>query len=128
MDDAACISLFQSILRLKTVSGDGPITGSYSACTALLKGLCHSLLSPDSIQEIEFVKNKPILLVSLIGTNETNDALLLNAHYDVVPADLTKWTKDPWGAGVVSSRSFWWGKGCWEDGDGCKTRSILLST
>lgn len=44
---------------------------------------------------LELVPNKPVVLASWIGTEPELPSLLLNSHYDVVPAVLDHWHTDP---------------------------------
>lgn len=96
VDEEKMISSFQDFLRIKTTSFDGPSSGSYqTACDWLVTkftalGLDTQVVSP--------VANKPIVLITWKGSNPTLPAILLNSHYDVVPAMLDKWDMDPWAA------------------------------
>jgi hypothetical protein len=50
---------------------------------------------------------KPILIISLIGSDPTAPSILLNSHYDVVPADADLWAHTPFeGFCVVFEISF----------------------
>ena len=49
-----------------------------------------------------FVKGKPVLLATKTGTDPSLPSLLLNSHYDVVPADDKLWTlAEPFSADIV---------------------------
>lgn len=51
--------------------------------------------------------SKPILVATVRGSQPHLKALQLNSHYDVVPAEESKWTLgDPW-AGSISADGKW---------------------
>jgi aminoacylase len=86
---------FLKILRFETVSGSGPLDGSYNACG---KWLVESLtaLGMESVQIIpESLPNKPVVVATWNGTSDL-PAILLNSHYDVVPVMLEHWTVPAW--------------------------------
>lgn len=49
-------------------------------------------------QALEFVKDKPVVLMSWAGKDPSLPSILLNSHTDVVPAEKEKWKHDPFSA------------------------------
>ena len=47
---------------------------------------------------LEYVKGKPITLLTWKGTSPSLPSVLLNSHVDVVPAEREKWLHDPFAA------------------------------
>mmetsp|Transcript_11916 Transcript_11916/g.19404 ORF Transcript_11916/g.19404 Transcript_11916/m.19404 type:complete len:440 (+) Transcript_11916:89-1408(+) len=97
-DEDREVDLFKQFLRFRTVSAEGPCTGAYAACVAWLDKLCKEEVPFCETTVVEPVKNKPILVVKLAGSAPELDAVVLNSHYDVVPAMEEFWTVDPWAA------------------------------
>jgi aminoacylase len=90
---------FQNFLNIKSVSQEGP-KGSYQQCVDFLIKMAEEIgYTKDgellSYKVIEPVKDKPILVFTWKGTNPLLPSIVLNSHYDVVPADNNKWDTDP---------------------------------
>ena len=49
-------------------------------------------------QTLEYVKGKPVTLLTWKGTNPSLPSILLNSHVDVVPAEKDKWENEPFAA------------------------------
>lgn len=47
---------------------------------------------------LEYVKGKPMTLLTWKGTDPSLPTILLNSHVDVVPAERTKWNNEPFAA------------------------------
>lgn len=47
---------------------------------------------------LEYVKGKPLTLLTWKGTDPSLPTILLNSHVDVVPAERTKWNNEPFAA------------------------------
>ena len=96
----------------------------------LIRNACVNDLTPDSGQEIrnaeslerffegtpniEVKKLEPragrtSIIVTVPGTDSSAEPLTLLGHTDVVPVDLPKWTKDPFGAEISDGQI--WGRG-----------------
>jgi len=90
------VGLFKRLLRVRTVSGEGP-SGSYRQMAAVLADELRDV-GMDSVHVHEFVPHKPVVVATRRGTQPELPALLLTSHYDVVPADAAKWTVDPFAA------------------------------
>lgn len=97
-DDGAAVNLFKAFLRFRTVSGEGPSTGTYAACCAWLESTCKELIPIATTTVVEACEKKPVLVVKLPGADPSLDAVVLNSHYDVVPAMEEHWDVDPWAA------------------------------
>eukprot|EP00531_Pseudo-nitzschia_arenysensis_P007307 CAMPEP_0116121708 /NCGR_PEP_ID=MMETSP0329-20121206/3838_1 /TAXON_ID=697910 /ORGANISM="Pseudo-nitzschia arenysensis, Strain B593" /LENGTH=447 /DNA_ID=CAMNT_0003615533 /DNA_START=139 /DNA_END=1482 /DNA_ORIENTATION=- len=95
----AVIERFQEFLRFETISATAPTTGAYIECANFLK---RQLKSIPVLQEIHFLPeapdHSPVIVAHWPGKDPKLPILLLNSHYDVVPADLEAWTVDPFGA------------------------------
>jgi len=99
----ADVETFRDFLRIRSVSGEGP-GGSYAQAVAWLERLCQKVGL--KTQQVEPVKGKPVLLASWSGRNPKLPALLLNSHYDVVPAMEEFWSVDPWSAEIVDGKIY----------------------
>ncbi|KAF4317810.1 hypothetical protein JM18_005496 [Phytophthora kernoviae] len=79
-------------IRIPSVSGDGP-SGSYGECAAWIK----SYLEEEglSVQVFSPIAHKPIIVATWQGQDPSLPSLLLNSHYDVVPALRKHWTHEP---------------------------------
>ena len=92
------IQSFISIVKFETVSAIGATNGSYDLCVKFLSTLC-ILSSLTDVKVIEESKpGKPILRASWIGLDPTLPCILLNSHYDVVPANPLDWMIPPFEA------------------------------
>ena len=97
------VELFRQFLRIRSVSDEGP-AGNYSQAVAWLERFCHKIGL--KTQHVEPVKGKPVLLATWHGTKPQLPALLLNSHYDVVPAMEEFWTVDPWAAEIQDGKIY----------------------
>jgi aminoacylase len=82
--DSDSLNRFREFLRIPSISGNGPIDGSYKAAVSLLSQWMAEV-GLTNIRTIEYVPGKPVLIGSLIGTDPHAPSVLLNGHYDVVP-------------------------------------------
>eukprot|EP00539_Tryblionella_compressa_P005690 CAMPEP_0178766402 /NCGR_PEP_ID=MMETSP0744-20121128/19044_1 /TAXON_ID=913974 /ORGANISM="Nitzschia punctata, Strain CCMP561" /LENGTH=469 /DNA_ID=CAMNT_0020422119 /DNA_START=31 /DNA_END=1440 /DNA_ORIENTATION=+ len=101
-DGEEAIQRFQEFLKFETVSATAPSTGAYKQCAEFLrKQLMHSTLK-QVLQDVHFLKeapdHSPVVVAKWLGKDPTLPVLLLNSHYDVVPADLRGWTVPPFEA------------------------------
>lgn len=55
---------------------------------------------------LEYVKGKPVTLLSWEGANPSLPSILLNSHVDVVPAEKDKWEHEPFAAVEVCALRF----------------------
>ena len=107
-DDAA-VSLFRDFLRVRSVAGEGAITGAYTKAAKLLRAIAEEMIesalqASGDAGAAEFsasllgeddglVPGKPVVFVRIEGKDPALSAVLLNGHYDVVPAEEDKWTE-----------------------------------
>jgi aminoacylase len=96
-ESEAAIARFQEFLRFETVSATGPSSGAYKACAQFLVQQLQSLNVLEDIHLLpEAPDHSPIVVAKWKGIDESLPILLLNSHYDVVPAgDPTAWTMPP---------------------------------
>ncbi|KAF2886891.1 hypothetical protein ILUMI_19282, partial [Ignelater luminosus] len=83
---------FREYLRIRSVHPNP----DYDSCVDFLKNQAQSLGLP--IQIYYFVPNKPVVIITWIGTEPQLPSIILNGHMDVVPVFEDKWTYDPFGA------------------------------
>lgn len=96
-DAEAAIARFQEFLRFETVSATSPTTGAYRECAAFLKTQLELLrLEVDYLPEAP--DHSPVVVACWKGQDPTLPVILLNSHYDVVPADPQAWTVPPFEA------------------------------
>eukprot|EP00967_Tisochrysis_lutea_P150044 scaffold289543_cov35-Tisochrysis_lutea.AAC.1 len=95
-DEASEVEFFRTLLRFRTVSTEGPTNGEYHACSLWLQTACEDLGLSTSL--LEPVAGRPVVVASLLGSEPELPAVVLNSHYDVVPAMEEHWHVDPWAA------------------------------
>lgn len=90
--DARSVSLLKDLLRFPTVSATGASDGSYAECGAYLVA---SLTAVGCFSSVSALPNSragsPVVVAAWRGTDASLDRILLNCHYDVVPADPENW-------------------------------------
>lgn len=102
----AAIASFQSILRIPTVSSTAPSSGAYVQCAQYILSQLQSIpclqIADDNNNSflLEETKdtNYPVVVAKWEGLHADWPVIILNSHYDVVPAILDDWTVDPFGA------------------------------
>ena len=103
----AAIERFQEFLRFETVSATSPSTGAYVKCAEFLRDELECIKKSDEdktqlLQDVHFLPeapdHSPVVVAHWPGKDPTLPILLLNSHYDVVPADVEAWTVPPFGA------------------------------
>eukprot|EP00934_Nitzschia_sp_Nitz4_P008211 Nitzschia sp. Nitz4//scaffold17_size182527//70303//71634//NITZ4_001848-RA/size182527-processed-gene-0.50-mRNA-1//-1//CDS//3329539322//8201//frame0 len=94
----AMMERFQEFLRFETVSDLGPTNGAYRACADFLKAQLESIGVFRVFELEESPANSPVVVAHWKGKDSTLPVLLWNSHYDVVPADMAKWTLPPFEA------------------------------
>jgi len=87
--DNDALEFFRSFIRIKTVTYDGPVTGAYQEAVHLLEVEAQKRGFKTTVYQNN---GKPILLCTKDGSDSSLPAILLNNHYDVVPADESKWS------------------------------------
>lgn len=99
------------LLSIRTISATGP-EGSYAEAAAFLKGLCEE--SGLATQIVELVAGYPMVWAKWEGSDPRAKSILLNSHYDVVPAVDEMWGSDPFKGTVrpdASGRACIYGRG-----------------
>lgn len=90
------IGRFQEFLRFETVSATAPSTGAYKECATFLVEQLKAVSVLENIHLLEEAPDhSPVVVAKWKGKDETLPVLLLNSHYDVVPADTTAWSVKP---------------------------------
>ncbi|KAG5187829.1 hypothetical protein JKP88DRAFT_353573 [Tribonema minus] len=90
------VSRFREFLRIRSISGEGP-KGVYQTAVDWLTRYVDDLLHL-SWETVSPCKGKPILIVKWPGSEPSLPSVVLNSHYDVVPAMQEHWTVDAFAA------------------------------
>ena len=96
----AAIERLCEFLRFPTVSSIAAENGAYVECAAWLKQLLHDRCGSfidDIFYLPEAPDHSPVVVALWKGRQDELPVLLLNSHYDVVPADPADWTVPPFG-------------------------------
>ncbi|XP_023747975.1 uncharacterized protein LOC111896192 [Lactuca sativa] len=88
------LSRFQQYLQIDTAH---PSPNYHKAADFIISQA--KSLSLES-RTIEFVKNKPLILLKWTGKNPDLPSILLNSHTDVVPVEPHKWSHPPFDAAI----------------------------
>lgn len=112
-EEENAIERFQTFLRYETVSATAPTTGEYKKCANFLLQQLRSI--PNNVlTDIHLLPeapdHSPVVIAKWQGKKSDDDddddvktdtdlpIILLNSHYDVVPADASAWTVPPFEA------------------------------
>jgi aminoacylase len=96
---AAAIDHFCEFLKFETVSTIAAASGQYSACAAWLLDYCQQTKIFDQVFYLpEAPADSPVVVAIWKGQDESLPILLLNSHYDVVPATRQDWSVPPFDA------------------------------
>ncbi|GMI85496.1 aquaporin interactor [Hibiscus trionum] len=98
------ISRFQQYLQINTTQP----SPDYQTSTQFILSQASSLSLESRV--IEFVKNKPVVLLKWPGSDPSLPSVLLNSHTDVVSFEHSKWIHPPLG-GYVDRRGDIFGRG-----------------
>ncbi|CAG8450407.1 9277_t:CDS:2 [Diversispora eburnea] len=90
--ESPAVTRFRQYLRIKTVQPNP----DYEACTKFLLEQAKEIGLKSQV--FEYVKGKPIVLLTWEGRDPTLPSILLNSHTDVVPVFEEKWSCDPFEA------------------------------
>lgn len=90
--NATAVENFREYLRIPSVQPNI----NYDDCVAFLRKQAESLNLPIKVYHVQ--ANKPIVVITWIGTEPAKPAILLNSHMDVVPVFEDKWTYAPFSA------------------------------
>ena len=93
------VGRFKTFLRIATVHPNPDYKPSTDFLLAQAKevGL--------EAQVFEYVKEKPVVVLTWKGKDPSLPTILLNSHVDVVPAEKSKWVHDPFAAVQVWEKS-----------------------
>jgi acetylornithine deacetylase/succinyl-diaminopimelate desuccinylase-like protein len=98
---SCCGSLFaslQALVRYPTISVTAPDTGAYKECADYLLGKLQSIPTLEDIHILpESPDHSPVVVACWKGHSPELPVILLNSHYDVVPAS-DDWTVPPFEA------------------------------
>ena len=89
----AAIQSLVEFIRFPTVSSTGPETGSYRDCSNWLNDRLQFLDEVFFLDEAP--DHSPVVVARWKGQDATLPVLLLNSHYDVVPAEAKDWSVPP---------------------------------
>lgn len=91
--DEQSLELFRNLVRIPSISHLGPLNGTYAACVTLLEKEARERGFLTRVHDD--VPGKPLLVVTKLGLEPELSSLLLNSHYDVVPAEASLWKLAP---------------------------------
>ncbi|KAL7561049.1 hypothetical protein ACA910_011885 [Epithemia clementina (nom. ined.)] len=92
----AAVERFIRFIQFETVSALAPGTGAYKECAAWLVDQLKDLKCLDQVFLLkEAPENSPVVVAVWEGEDQSLPVLLLNSHYDVVPAAKEDWTVPP---------------------------------
>ena len=90
------IASLQALIQFPTVSATSPDTGAYVDCAAYITQQLESLqVLSDVFILPESPEHSPVVVAHWKGRDESLPIILLNSHYDVVPAAPDEWTFPP---------------------------------
>jgi len=100
---AEALKTLTAYVRINTSNPPGNTTATADFLTEVLKreGI--------EVKRFESAPGKVIILARLKGDGSAGKALLLENHMDVVPADPSRWSRDPFAAEVADGKL--WGRG-----------------
>ena len=100
--------MLSELIKFKTVSALGPSNGEYTKCADFILSYVKEHI-PNSFLIGD--RKAPVVVAEWTGEDNTLGPILLNCHYDVVPAgDLTAWDKcEPFGGEIKDGKV--WGRG-----------------
>ena len=88
----AVLQRFCELLKFETVSSVAPRSGAYQACAAWLVEQLQQLNFLEVSLLKEAPEHSPVVVAVWKGVDESLPVLLLNSHYDVVPAAVEDWS------------------------------------
>ena len=88
-EDQYAIDLFKEMLRIPSITGDGP-NGPSAQCIQFYASVCDMYGIP--WKTLEFTPGYPIFLATVPGKDDSKPSILLNSHFDVVPLVQERWT------------------------------------
>jgi len=100
--EAEALQTLQRYVRINTSNPPGDVTKAADLVEALLKN------EGIPVTRYESAPGRSIILARLKGAGHAKPLLLLH-HMDVVPADASRWARDPFGAEIADGKL--WGRG-----------------
>jgi acetylornithine deacetylase/succinyl-diaminopimelate desuccinylase-like protein len=100
--DAEALKTLQSYIRINTSVPPGDVTRAADLLVGILEreGI--------TVKRFESGPGRSIVMARLKGTGPAKPLMLLH-HMDVVPADASRWSRDPFGGDIADGRI--WGRG-----------------
>jgi aminoacylase len=90
------VESFSNFIQFETVSNTAPSTGEYKRASEFLTNELRSIPCLDQIHYLEEApEHSPVVVARWRGVEEDLPVILLNSHYDVVPANREDWTVEP---------------------------------
>ena len=90
------IASLQEFIKFPTVSATAPHTGAYEDCAVYIMQQLDSIGVLSDIHVLpESPSHSPVVAAHWKGLDESLPVILLNSHYDVVPAAVEDWTVPP---------------------------------
>jgi acetylornithine deacetylase/succinyl-diaminopimelate desuccinylase-like protein len=104
--EAEALKTLTAYVRLNTSNPPGDVTKAADFLTDVLRreGI--------EVKRFESGPGRSILLARLKGDGSGGKALVLEHHMDVVPADASRWSRDPFGAEMADGKL--WGRGTFD--------------
>ncbi|MES1919990.1 adenylate cyclase [Bonamia ostreae] len=100
-ENSEAVANFRGFLRIPSVSKNGPFDKSYERAVDFIDSVAKKY--GFATKRYQFVRDKPILVVTREGSCRTKKSILFNCHYDVVPVAKEMWAKPPFGAEIDSN-------------------------
>lgn len=112
-ESEAALNRFSELLRFETVSRTAPATGAYQACANWLVEQLKSIVPLKESTHLlkEAPDHSPVVVACWKGSDESLPILLLNSHYDVVPAPADDWSPNHPPFGGIREEGKIWGRG-----------------
>ncbi|XP_076944791.1 uncharacterized protein LOC143615575 [Bidens hawaiensis] len=98
--DDSILQRFQQYLQINTAHP----SPNYHEATDFILNQAKSLSLQS--QTIEFVKDKPLILLKWPGSNPNLPSVLLNSHTDVVPVEPHKWAHPPFAGNIEGNNIY----------------------
>src|SRR5438034_6896476 len=103
------VELLQQMIRNKCVNDGSVASGQESRTTELLRAYFQGSGLDVEVYQPDDAPGRTSLVARIEGTDPAAPTLCLMGHTDVVPANPTRWTRDPFGGELVNGEV--WGRG-----------------
>ncbi|CAM9895715.1 unnamed protein product [Pylaiella littoralis] len=108
--DTHAVEAFREFLRIRSISAEGP-QGAYKEAAKWISDYARDQAGLSSITTVEYETGKPVVLIEWPGSKPDLPCVLLNSHYDVVPAMPEHWDTDPFAAVIDEANGRIYGRG-----------------